>query len=189
MPIAGIGIPQGSPLAPVLSIIYTFNVLPCLTDIPNSDLKAYIDDVLLLAVSHSLESNIDRLTRAFNTVINCLEALGLDIDADKTELIHFTRSCSNPALDPLINISPPNALARTVRPSPVMCWLGVFFDRKLSFKKHVETMATRALSTISGLRILANSIRGLSVLNTHLLYKTVVLPILTLASPVWFTGI
>ncbi|KAJ8588984.1 hypothetical protein M405DRAFT_701194, partial [Rhizopogon salebrosus TDB-379] len=96
-----------------------------------------------------------------------------------TELIHFTRSRSNPSLDPLLNISPPNAPARTIRPLPVMRWLGVFFDRKLSFKTHVETMATRALSTISGLRILANAIRGLSVLNARLLFKTVVLPILT----------
>lgn len=189
IPIAGVGIPQGSPLSPVLSTIYTFNVLPCLSDISNSDLKAYIDDVLLLAVSHSLEGNVDKLTRAFNTVTHQLIALGLDIDADKTELIHFTRSRSNPSLDPLINISPPNAPARTIRPTPVMRWLGVFFDRKLSFKKHVEIMATRALSTISGLRILANSVRGLSVLNARLLYKTVVLPVLTFASPVWFTGV
>jgi len=50
-------------------------------------------------------------------------------------------------------------------------------------------MATRALSTISGLHILANSIWGLSVLNARLLYKTVVLPVLTFASPVWFMGV
>jgi len=189
IPVAGVGIPQGSPLSPVLSTIYTFNILPCLSDISNADLKAYIDDVLLLAVSHSLEGNVDKLTRAFDTVTYKLNALGLDIDADKTEVIHFTRSRSNPTLDPFINISPPNTRARTIRPTPVMRWLGVFFDRKLSFKKHVETMATRALSTISGLRILANSIRGLSVLNARLLFKTVVLPVLTFASPVWFTGI
>jgi ribonuclease HI len=41
----------------------------------------------------------------------------------------------------------------------------------------------------AGLRILANTIRGLSVVNARLLYKTVVLPILTFASPVWFTGV
>ncbi|KAG2068783.1 hypothetical protein BDR04DRAFT_941628, partial [Suillus decipiens] len=97
----------------------------------------------------------------------------------KTEVIHFTCFRSNPSLDPLINISPPNTHARTIRPTPVMRWLGVFFDQKLSFKKHVETMATCALSTISGLHILTNSIWGLSVLNARLLFKTVVLPVLT----------
>jgi hypothetical protein len=61
---------------------------------------------------------VDKLTRAFNTVTHQLIALGLDIDADKTELIHFTRSRSNPSLDPIINISPPNAPARTIRPTP-----------------------------------------------------------------------
>ncbi|KIK44653.1 hypothetical protein CY34DRAFT_58294, partial [Suillus luteus UH-Slu-Lm8-n1] len=121
-------------------------------------------------------------------VTHQLTALGLDIDTDKTELFHFTRSCSNPSLDPLINISPSNAPACTIRPTPVMCWLGVFFDQKLSFKKHVKIMATRALLTISGLCILTNSVWGLSVLNAHLLYKTVVLPVLTFASPVWFMG-
>jgi len=62
----------------------------------------------------------------------------------------------------------------------VMRWFGVFFDRKFLFKKHVETMATRVLSTISGLRILVNSIRGLSDLNARLVYKTVVLAVLVL---------
>lgn len=71
-PIALAGVGIGSPLSPVLSSIYTFNVLPSLVNIPNSDLKAYIDDVLLLAVSHSLEGNIDKLSHAFGLVTNRL---------------------------------------------------------------------------------------------------------------------
>ncbi|KIJ57826.1 hypothetical protein HYDPIDRAFT_61063, partial [Hydnomerulius pinastri MD-312] len=70
-----------------------------------------------------------------------------------------------------------------------MRWLGFFLDRKLNFKSHVERMATQARSTIAGLRILANTFRGLNVANARLLYKTVVLPVLTFGSVVWFTGI
>ncbi|KAJ1308145.1 hypothetical protein OPQ81_003863 [Rhizoctonia solani] len=50
-------------------------------------------------------------------------------------------------------------------------------------------MATKALSTTAGLRALANSVRGLSVANARLLYKSVVFPVLTYGAPVWFTGI
>ncbi|KAI0309158.1 hypothetical protein OF83DRAFT_1041568, partial [Amylostereum chailletii] len=144
---------------------------------------------LLLAVSSSLEGNVARLNSVFNTVVGRLRSLGLDVDADKTEFIHFTRSKSNPANDPFINIVPLSSPARTVRSLTVIRWLGVFFDRKLTFKDHVEKMAKCAMSTVAGLRILANTIRGLSVANARLLYKTVVLPVLTFASPVWYTGV
>ncbi|KAI0308982.1 hypothetical protein OF83DRAFT_1020406, partial [Amylostereum chailletii] len=143
----------------------------------------------LLSVSSTLEGNVARLSTAFNTVVGQLRALGLDVDADKTEFIHFTRSKSNPANDPSINIIPLSSPARTVRPLMVIRWLGVFFDRKLTFKDHVDKMAKRAMSTVAGLRILANTIRGLSMVNARLLYKTVVLPVLTFASPVWYTGV
>jgi ribonuclease HI len=70
-----------------------------------------------------------------------------------------------------------------------MRWLGVFFDWKLRFEDHVKTMARRARSTVAGLRILANTIRGLSIANARLLYISVVLPVITFASPVWYTGV
>lgn len=50
-------------------------------------------------------------------------------------------------------------------------------------------MATHAHSTLAGLQILANSICGLSITNTRLLYKTVILPVLTFMSPVWYIRI
>ena len=42
-----------------------------------------------------------------------------------------------------------------IHPSPIIRWLGVFFDRKLSFKTHVDkkiTSATRALQMTSRLK-------------------------------------
>ncbi|KAF8632119.1 hypothetical protein AX17_004922 [Amanita inopinata Kibby_2008] len=186
--LAGVGIPQGSPISPILSSIYTAFILHSIKDIPNTDLKAYVDNNGIASVSHSLNINIERLERSFNTIVNKLSAIGLSINADKTELIHFPRTPGNPSAEPHININPPNDRARTVHPQQVIRWLGIYFDRKLNFKTHVANMATKARSTLAGLKILANSVCGLSIVNARLLYKTVIIPVLTFGAPIWFTG-
>jgi ribonuclease HI len=188
IPIAGVGIPQGSPISPILSTIYTSFALSALDTMPNVSLRAYVDDQLILATGASIEQNATRLTEAFNAVQRRLIDLGLSIDFDKSELIHFTRARVDPLAMPAVDLHPPQGPPVQVQPSGVIRWLGIFFDRKLNFKSHVQTMAARARSTIAGLRILANTIRGLSIANARILYKTVVLPVLTFGAEVWFTG-
>jgi hypothetical protein len=43
---------------------------------------------------------------------------------------------------------------------PGLRWLGVFFDRKLTFKGHVKEMAARAMVVANALRSLGNTVRG-----------------------------
>ena len=49
-------------------------------------------------------------------------------------------------------------------------------------------MANRARSTIRGLSILGNSVRGLDLVHWKQVYLAYVVPILTYGAPVWFTG-
>jgi hypothetical protein len=66
--------------------------------------------------------------------------------------------------------------------------LGVLFDRKLTFDVHVRSLADRACSKVNGSRMLANTVKGLSQGHLRTLYRTCVLPVLTYACPVWWTG-
>jgi ribonuclease HI len=188
LPLAGVGIPQGSPVSPILSSIYTSFILSSLDSLPNTSVRAYVDDQLILATSSSLDQNTYLLAEAFDIVNQRLNALGLAVDADKTEFIHFTRSKAHLFSLPAVTLNPRNSPPHEVQPAGVMRWLGMFFDRKLTFKSHVQTMAARARSTTAGLRMLANTIRGLDIANARILYKTVVLPVLTFGAEVWFTG-
>jgi hypothetical protein len=49
-------------------------------------------------------------------------------------------------------------------------------------------MTNRARSTVKALQILGNSIRGLNWIQWRTIFNAVILPILTYAAPVWFTG-
>ena len=105
------------------------------------------------------------------------------VDPTKTELIHFSRRHNDEqlrhplVLSPLLTIHP----ARTT-----LRWLGIFFDSRLLFNQHVEILCNRARTAANGLRVLANSVRGLSQKNLRALHKTCILPIITWAAVLWF---
>ena len=82
------GIPQGSPVSPILAAIAAAPALSCL-DNTNVNLRAYVDDNLLTTSSNSLTDNIQALQNAYRTLSQYYHSMGLSLDDDKTELIHF----------------------------------------------------------------------------------------------------
>ncbi len=54
---------------------------------------------------------------------------------------------------------------------------------------HVKIMANWACSTIRGISILGNSVRGLNFLNWCKVYNALIIPILTYRALVWYTRV
>ena len=82
----------------------------------------------------------------------------MTFNTKKTELIHFSRRTSDG--NPSVHLQLSEG-AHTVEPTAadrVMRWLGVWFDRKLSFKTHVATLAAKAKRTAAGIRALGNTV-------------------------------
>ncbi|KAF8648470.1 hypothetical protein AX14_008791 [Amanita brunnescens Koide BX004] len=88
-----IGTPQGDCISPILSAIYLAAgirvALPLPFPPPNIRSLFFVDDGLLYCTSRSLQQNTERIGKCLERVQAVLATLGLFINTDKTELIHF----------------------------------------------------------------------------------------------------
>jgi len=107
----------------------------------------------------------------------------MSIDPDKCDLMHFSwrRGETNPPLKTTLYGKP-----LTVIPPSSIHWLGFHLDLKLSFRHHVSLLAKKGKAIVSGLKVLGNTVAGISPSNLRLLYKTVIIPAITYGSQLWF---
>ncbi|KAF8678999.1 hypothetical protein AX14_004603 [Amanita brunnescens Koide BX004] len=195
-----IGTPQGDCISPILSAIYLAAgikvALPLSFPPPNVWSLFFVDDGLLYCASRSLSQNADRIGRCLEWVQTVLATLGLFIDVDKTELIHFpgfdrsrkSRQLSNLAHQPSIRVRSFNGTCNTVviKPRPCIRYLGFYFDSELNWNAHITFYLNRAFSTIRVLHMLGSSIHGLGTLQKQHSYQACVIPVLTYGLPLWF---
>ncbi|KAI5899136.1 uncharacterized protein SCHCODRAFT_02485960, partial [Schizophyllum commune H4-8] len=121
--------------------------------------------------------NTHVLERAYDITRDWLRRAGLDVDRVKRELMHYTRrKCDEQS--PSARLSNGDGSFTTVPTSSTVRWLGIFFDRKLLFNRHVQTLAARAENTVQGLTMLANTVRGLHQMHMRHLYKACVIPVM-----------
>ena len=77
-------------------------------------------------------------------------------------------------------------LGSRLRFNPTPTFLGVTFDRTLSFSKHVSSLKAKFFPRLKALRCISASSWGPSKESLSLLYKSFLPPFLTYASPGWF---
>ena len=154
-----VGVYQGSPISPILSIIFSAPVL------------------------HALKEQLNLLTESLIITQSLLRDAGMSLDSSKSELMHF--SSYNPAH--YIITTSPEGEEIIIRPAKkFLRWLGIFFDPFLTFSHHITIMRNRGMTAVNGLRMLSNTVRGLGQRHLRIMVKMVVVTILTYASVVWY---
>jgi hypothetical protein len=138
-----VGVPQGSPLSPVLSITYTSPLLSKMGRWHNSSLGMYINDGILFACAEEW-TDVERLLRAWYTVCDeWLRHSGLAIEPDKMELLFFQKPYEHNPMPPPSRLLLPDREACTyyvVRPVETLRYLGFFIHHRLKWEPHVRIM-------------------------------------------------
>jgi len=194
-----VGAPQGSPVSPILACVYSSIVLVLLNHCPIFDKtgsdsipvapRTLVDDYRFLACSQDLETNIFTLRKTLEYAVDILLQIGMKIDPDKCNLMHFTWRRGSPALGHHKN---PLLVTRLYRERIIITapksirWLGFHLDCKLSFTHHVPTLTKKGVAIVNGLKVLGNTIAGIGPANLRHLCKTVVVPAITYGAPLWF---
>ena len=184
-----VGTPQGSPVSPVLSIIYTAPLLHKMKNWAGSTLGMYIDDGAIFACGREWKQIEETMRKGYSECAEWLTRAGLNIEPDKTELLFFRKRGERDDPPPYIHL--PNHNLQTYYRVPTtntIRYLGFFFDSRLNWTHHVDTVCNRARATLKALQLLGNSVRGLDQASWRLAYSAICLPVLTYGCQLWYTG-
>ena len=183
-----VGVSQGSALSHILSTLYLSPLIYIIEkrfknlNLPISILL-FVDDSLFIVQNKSLTISNSHLFCSYNILSKLLDSFGLIIEHSKTEIFHFNRF-HGPFNPPPLDLSPLGG--SILWPKELWRYLGFIFDRKLSFHKHIDYYANKAISTVKCMKLLENLSRGISPVQKCLLYRCCALPIALYGFQLWF---
>ena len=169
----GQGLPEGSPLSPLLYNIYC-------SDIYNNDVQyfspekyilQYVDDTALVCHGKTFTNTIEKLQDLTNKINTWFNKWRFKPNPDKSHLIIFfhTPSGTSPTLRMYNHI---------IRPKNCVKYLGICIDHKINFNCHTNNVKKSTISRAKHFRSLSWKNNGINLEAKCKIYKMIVRPII-----------
>ena len=174
------GVPQGSPLSPILLILYIASLYRALQDVEGTITVGFADDTNIISIGRDTEQARGRLETAWKVCKDWSTKSGLRFNPAKTELIHFTKE-RNPTP---VRIRIENT---TIRSRDHARFLGIWLDRKLNWRKHTQEMLKKAKTQVRALTVSATATWGCDLFRAREIYTKVIRAALVYGCPAYHT--
>lgn len=174
------GVPQGSPLSPILFIIFIGTLYDELERVTGTSTIGFADDTNILAFGRTAEETVGRLGRAWAVCEEWARRRGMSFTPKKTKLIHFTRK-RRPLLKPV------QVGDFECKPVAAARFLGVWLDRKLKWSTHGDEILTKMSVQKYALTRLAAKTWGCSFEKAREIYTKCMRSAIAFGAPAWHT--
>ncbi|CCU82092.1 endonuclease/reverse transcriptase [Blumeria hordei DH14] len=128
------GLPQGSPICPILFMLY---IAPLYKLEGLKRAFGYVDDFAVLMISPTSKESVEKIKMAINQAKHRDKNLSPVAHTNSFAISESTQSL-------------------------YLRWLAIYFDKKLTFKYHVNIQAAKALKVARAVKYLGNTIRVMS---------------------------
>ena len=153
-----------------------------LASLPSSvSCSLYADDLAIWSSSLLVPTAVEATQGALFRLERWSEYWCLPLNPSKCEASFFSADPHQANLQPNLLL-----LGSRLRFNPTPTFLGVTFDRILSFSRHVSSLKAKFFPRLKALRCISASSWGPSKESHSVLYKSFLRSLLTYASPRWF---
>ena len=176
------GTPQGSPLSPLLYIIYTADSM---TGIPqHTEHGLFADDTALWTSSNKITGLSFRLEQSVDAFQSWCKSWKLKLQPTKTELLHFSIHSRKKYKHP-VAVKVEDTI---VRPIDAARYLGVIIDKQLKWRSHLQHIESKVTSRISLLRYLSKAANEPNPKTMINIYKSIIRTVIVYGYPVLLTA-
>jgi len=167
------GVPQGSILGPFLYTLYT-------ADLPQSNktiLSSFADDTAIFKTDPDPTQTSANLQEHLLEIITWTRKWKLKINESKSSHISFALRQGQ---CPPVQIN-----QRNISQTETVKYLGIYFNKRLTWKHHVKTKRKQLEHKIREIKWLIGRHSTLSLENKIIIYKTVLKPVWTYGIELW----